>query len=98
MFVILRNFEKFGEGIPYDDLLIRKPVENWVSEQCTKHTGKQLQIVIYPELNEWLRSHLIDFQTKHKLVLNGKDTGLIFPELGVLVKQPRLHKDIENER
>lgn len=98
VFTILQNFEKFGEGIPYDRKLIQEPVENWVTEQCTLYTGEELQTTEFPNLNERLRAYLIEFQSKHKLVLNGEETGLRFPELGVMLKQPKLHKDVEDER
>lgn len=100
VYKVLSNFEKFHQNppIPYDHILIWKPVMNWVYEQCTKYTGDELQTTEYSNLNEKLREYLISYQSMHKDILNGEDTGLIFPELGVMIMQPRLHPDVEREK
>ena len=95
---VLTNFEKYFDSVFYDDILIKEPVMNWVYEQCTKYTGDELQTTEYSNLNEKLREYLISYQSLHKHSLNGEDTGIIFPELGVLIMQPRLHPDVERER
>lgn len=90
---VLKNFEKFYDRVPkmYDDKLIKEPVENWIAEQCTMYTGDELQSTQYINLNERLREYLINFQVNF-------DSGLEFPPLGVIIKQPRLHHDVEKKR
>ena len=49
-------------------------------------------------LNEQLREHLIEFQTKHSDFIGENETGIKFPELGVIIWQPRLDSQVEKER
>lgn len=98
VYIILSHFEKYREKIFYDKVLIERPIQNWVLEQCTKFTGDELQSTKFPMLNEQLREHLIEFQTKHSDFIGENETGIKFPELGVIIWQPRLDSQVEKER